>query len=752
MLRRSLRSSTLLTACRHLTAIVALFAFGILLGQQPTSDNPPETSFRISVNLVQIDATVTDSHGKPIRDLAKDDFEVLLDGQAQPITYFSHAQAENAAPVESSTPESTASAPKDLPLPSTSPRLKPDQVAHTMVIFVDDLNMSADTVPFVRKGVQQLIDKHLGAGDFTAIVRASAGLGALQDFTTNKAMLRAAADQIRWKPSGRGGLSSSQILGEDPAKDREEYGVGISNPRPGAPAIADVVGGPFQYQEDENYRELVYSSAVLDALDRVIRGMVRLPGRKSVVMLSERLPIALREITNGPGQAKNPATLFDSSNAIFLRIRDCIDHAARSGVVVDFIDTKGLSSLTMTAADNFGVFTDLASADPRITSTPNPLDVRAERHELYDQGQAGGWYLARETGGLAFLTSNDIGWSLARVYDDSSSYYILGFRPPETAFERAPNGSALFRRITVQVKRDGAKVRARSGFLGTPDEEAAPRQRAEFNLASSLDSPFGGSAVDLRLRSSYLSARKNEWMAQTALWVDAHNLTLNGPPQNRSGIIHLLVRTFSVNGAEMDGGIDQLLRVSLNEEGYERAMKYGLVYSTSIPIAKPGPYQVRAAILDQASGKIGTANEFLLIPKPAGRGFLLSGIVFPQMMAKEDDITPASGPSTFAPGERIPFAVEVIGGASEKSLLVSTALFRDGKLVERSSAQPLRISGKSLHGSLFAKSDVSIPASAPAGDYRMQVIVSETDSVPTHRTAFQWADLPVSGSPGPESQ
>lgn len=727
MLRRKLRSRAELLV--NLSAIA-------LLGQQPPSDNSPKANFRISVNLVQIDATVTDSHGKPIRDLTPDDFQILLDGQEQPITHFSHIQADSTAPADST----VTGAPKDISSPSTSARLKPGQAARTMAIFVDDLNMSAETVPFVRRGVQQLIDKHLGKDDFTAIVRASAGLGALQDFTTDKTMLRAAADQIRWKPSGRGGLSSSPALGSDPAKDREEYGVSV---------LGD---GAFQYQEDENYREMVYSSAVLDSLDRIIRGMTRLPGRKSVVMLSERLPIALREITNGPGEPRNPATSFDSSNVIYLKMRDCIDHAARSGLVVDFVDTKGLSSLTMTAADNFGVLTDLASADPRTTSTPNPFDVRAERHELYDQGQAGGWYLARETGGLAFLTSNDIGSILARIYDDSTSYYILGFLPPEIAFERAPNGGPLFRRVTVRVKRDGAKVRAPSGFLGTPDKEATARQRAEFDLASSLDSPFGGSAIDLRLRSSYLSARKNEWLAQTALWVDAHNLTLEGPVNNRSGMIHLLVRAFSVNGAEMDGGIDQLLRVSLNEEGYDRAMKYGLVYATSIPIAKSGPYQVRAAILDQASGKIGTANQFLLIPKPNVRGFLLSGIVFPQMMAKQDDITPATGPATFAPGERIPFAVEVIGRPSEKSLLMNTALFRDGKLVERSPAQPLRISGKSLHGSLFGKSDVAIPASARAGDYRMQVIVSEADSVPKHWTAFQWADLNVSEAAAVPSQ
>jgi hypothetical protein len=72
----------------------------------------------------------------------------------------------------------------------------------------------------------------------------------------------------------------------------------------------------------------------------------------------------------------------------------------------------------------------------------------------------------------------------------------------------------------------------------------------------------------------------------------------------------------------------------LNEEGHDRAMKYGLVYFTFIPITKPGPYQIRAAILDQASGKIGTANEFLLIPKPAARGFLLSGSYFLKCQAR----------------------------------------------------------------------------------------------------------------------
>jgi hypothetical protein len=120
MLRRKLRSRTLITA-RHLTGTLALLAIGILPGQQRPSDNPPETNFRISVNLVQIDATVTDSHAKPIRDLTKDDFRILLDGQEQPLTHFSHVQADSTAPAEST----VTGAPKDVSSPSTTTRLKP---------------------------------------------------------------------------------------------------------------------------------------------------------------------------------------------------------------------------------------------------------------------------------------------------------------------------------------------------------------------------------------------------------------------------------------------------------------------------------------------------------------------------------------------------------------------------------------------------------------------------------------------------
>jgi VWFA-related protein len=677
--------------------------------QEPVMASSPEPSFRITANLVQVEATVTDSHGKLVHGLTQSDFEVLLDGKPQPITYFSHIQTDAAL----GAPE--AAAPRgDTSAAAAPARLRPEQVSRTTVIFVDDLSMSAESVPLVRNGVRKTIETRIGPGDLTAIVRASAGLGALQDFTMDKTRLLLAADQIKWNSNvGAAGMMSPY----------------------------EVTSAIIQEQA---------TIAALDALRRIVKGMAPLPGRKSVIVLSDSLPISAQDGTEGQpfsigqsgvsqAQDKSPATL-DPSGRISYPLSGCVDQAARAGVVIYAIDTRGLATLVMSAADR----PPEPSNAPYLGASDIATQAMQTRHAMHDNGQTGGWYLARATGGLMIPESNNIAASISQIYADASSYYVLGFHPPEETFDRAANGRPFFRRLTVRVTKAGLQVRARSGFFGISDEEGTmPHVRAELTLESSLESPFGVSGIDLRLRSSFLSARKNERLVRTSLWVNAHGLTLEGPVYNRSGIVHLLVRAFAVNGAQMEGGIDTFLRVSLNEEGYERAMKWGLVYSTVIPVPKPGPYQIRAAMLDQASGKIGAANQFLMISNTPARGFQLSGIMFPQMLSKEDDITPAFGPATFGPGQRVPFAFEMIGGADEKSLQISTLLYRDGELVERSPARPLQLAGKSLHGSLFAKSEVVIPELAATGDYRLRVIVSESAPGRAGRAASQWADLEI---------
>src|SRR5580692_11828106 len=73
-----------------------LLALGILLAQTRTT-SPSDAVIRINVNLVQIDAVVTDKHGKPVTDLQASEFEVLQDGRTQAITNFSFLAAHPGA-------------------------------------------------------------------------------------------------------------------------------------------------------------------------------------------------------------------------------------------------------------------------------------------------------------------------------------------------------------------------------------------------------------------------------------------------------------------------------------------------------------------------------------------------------------------------------------------------------------------------------------------------------------------------------
>jgi hypothetical protein len=81
-------------------------------------------------------------------------------------------------------------------------------------------------------------------------------------------------------------------------------------------------------------------------------------------------------------------------------------------------------------------------------------------------------YLSDETGGLALVDDNDMGRSLARIVDDLSGYYLIGYTPRAGTFD-----SSRFHRFDLKVKRAGLKVRTREGFYPVTDDQVAAALR-----------------------------------------------------------------------------------------------------------------------------------------------------------------------------------------------------------------------------------------------------------------------------------
>jgi hypothetical protein len=341
--------------------------------------------------------------------------------------------------------------------------------------------------------------------------------------------------------------------------------------------------------------------------------------------------------------------------------------------------------------------------------------------------------------------ANDIGHAIERAYEDLDGYYVLAFTPAEEIFERTRMGVAEYRKIGLRVNRPGLHIRYRTGFYGVPDEESTSGpQPGELGLNSAFDSPFRAAGIPMDLDCAVLTAEKDHAFLHVLLRIDPRKLPLEGPLINRSAIVHLLVRAYGVSGAAMEGGIDQRLRVSLNEEGYNRAMKYGLVYATTVTVSKPGPYVVRAALLDEAREERGTANQFIMVPNVAKGKLALSGLLSASSFATQNDVTPAEKPRTVAPGEHVSYAFEVLNASPKDTLRVRIRLFRDAQPVWESPEAALEVRAKSVAGKVLARAELPVPPGTPAGEYLLQVEVSDTSKTGKQpAVAAQWARVEV---------
>ena len=147
---------------KRFCAFLALVILSILARQSSAQQiNPSEGVIRINVNLVQVDAIVTDGKGKPVLNLTADDFELLQDVKPEAITTFAFINVKdskvNAAPLPSA-PQT-----KNGPLPPSLPpmALRPDQIRRTIALVVDDLGLSADSTIRVRQSLKNWVDKEL---------------------------------------------------------------------------------------------------------------------------------------------------------------------------------------------------------------------------------------------------------------------------------------------------------------------------------------------------------------------------------------------------------------------------------------------------------------------------------------------------------------------------------------------------------------------------------------------------------------
>jgi VWFA-related protein len=710
--------------------LAVLLSASLTLGAQTPAAPPPEPAngdlvFSVTSTLVQIDAVVLDNKGHQVTNLGPGDFEVLIDGKPQKITNFSYIQVtpESAAPAQATAklrpqrPDEAAPPPK--------PEVQREQVHRTIVLVADDLNMSFESVAFMRRAMHKFVEQQIQPGDMVAICRTAAGTGALQTFTTDRRILLSVVDHLRWYPDWRLGLApdmATRAVAQRLAARASSQPLGVPK------GIGTTVG-------------------TLVELQNVVDALRDLPGRKSVVVFSDGLYLwlpptqgAAVPVHGTPGE--DYSGTLDAADAL----KALTDRANRSGTVIYTINTTGLSSLTPDASFNID---PMINGGPPHTDSPSAGDVlssagraMADAHNI---SQAGLATVAELTGGFTYTNGNDLNYGLERVLEDQKGYYLIGFHPSQEVF--GTSGGLRFNHIKVRVHGAGLHVRSRTGFYGETDEDARPKYHSPLEqLRASMLSPFRSSDIHVRATPLYSQLTKQGPLVRNLIHIDVRDLEFE-PQLDGSQKAHVDLLAMAVGaGDKTVGAVAKTYVVLVPNGGMERAIQRGVVYSLDLVVPNPGPYQFRMAVRDQKTGKIGSASQFLDIPdlKRAKLG-LTSVVLGKEGISGESEIgarwTPAR--RLYRQDEILQYfcLIEQAGkphAPAPKALEARVRVFRENKEIYSGPAPITKT--ESGDPAVFGK--LQLKNAIQPGEYYLQVSARSHEGK-RETVAAQWTDFEV---------
>jgi VWFA-related protein len=690
--------------------------------QQPPATAPEDTDddevVRITTNLVQVDAVVTDRGGKQVTNLTPEDFEILENGKPRQVTNFSYVRV--AQPTTGPEPERARPRERNAATPPVPPaRLRPEQVRRTVALVVDDLLMSAQSIQLARGALRKYVDEQVQPGDLVAIIRTSAGIGALQQFTNDRQALTRAIERVRWSPRHGGKATPLEST-------FDAGGVG------GMPDSVDAVRSDLK--DYDEYRQEIFTVGTMGALSFVVRGLRELPGRKAVILFSDGF--LLRD-------SKGDTTRYTSA------LDRLIDLANRASVVFYAVDARGLQTAGFDAADNTAGSPIGTGGAPGIPTHRIGEYLSSRSGQLFET-QGGLKKLTEATGGTALINRNDLNRGIRRALDDMSGYYLIGYRPDDAAFDAA-TGRVRFNRIEVKVKgHSDLRVRTRTGYVGLPETESQPKPhtRAE-QLMAALVSPFGAASVNLRLTSLFIDAPGGDTAVRSMLVIDPRTLTFERQPDGQQQTkIDIIAVTFGEEGRVVDQ-INRIETIRVPADSLERFKKEGMVYDLNVPVKRPGAYQLRIAVRDTATERTGSASQYVEVPDLKKNRLALSGLVVATPAPQAAGVAePQGDPATrrFRRGALLDYGLVIYNARPDKAtgrprLTIQARIFREGQEVYAGQPQPFDPAQQSGLERIEAAGRLQLGAALEPGEYVLQVVVTDALAGKSNATATQWIDF-----------
>ncbi len=462
----------------HVLAASLLSMAAALAQQAPTAP----VSETVRVHVVNVEVNVTGKDGKPVLDLKPEDFELFEDGRLVHLTNFL-----GPAPPSGSAASNAAEA---LPVPPPAPeiaRVSQEDQQRTLVVFIDDLNLTRLTRRLALDNLGRFLDEQLRNGYREVVMAFDLSLTRLTPLTSDPSVVSAALDVLR----GRVNEGTAFRTRRDSfLADLGRGGAVEPGPR-GDIVRRGLLDDAAAFGPDYGYHQV----DLLHSLLGVIDSLSGLPGRKALLFVSEGIPTE-------PG-----AEVFAEAAARFGGggggISDVEAHEMRYlfWEVAHHANAGRVTLYTFSVPAPGGNVT----AEARDPSLANVRSLDAFNRD---------WSLSQfvtTTGGQKLYNPE----MLQRMAVDLETYYSLGYSPSHY-------GDGKYHRLLVKVARAGVTVRAREGYLDKGIEQRQEDVTTAALLAGGNSNPL---EARVELGKPERQGRKRVSVPLT-LFIPAANLVL----------------------------------------------------------------------------------------------------------------------------------------------------------------------------------------------------------------------------------
>jgi VWFA-related protein len=589
-----LTTATFLLSC--------LFLFAAIVFSQTKPEQKPEPAgeaqdvIKFETSLVQTDVMVFDKAGRPVTDLRPEQFQLKINNTPREISFFEAVRSGGF-----SGQSDTNAGPPNAAQPGAP---KSDAQRRAIIFFVDDLHLAPDSLARTRKALLEYIDRGIADTDLVAITSPSGQVGFLQQFTANKDALRSAVARLNYRTNTKLDMDKPPMSEYIAMKIREGdeqaliyYIQEIQKQnciRTRGGVICSVTPQGARQMAKNRANEIVVEAAptaadTLRLLEGLMRTAAQLPGRKLVFVISDGF------------------YLTDTKTGSIDKIKRVTDAAGRAGVVIYTLDARGIVSDSIDIVNN------------------KPIDskgmlVGASMGEI-SASQDGLNALAADTGGQALLNTNlPMHQWVQKVLDETSNYYLLAWKPDNEEQKRGK-----FKHIDVSiVGRPDLKVRLRTSYFKSAalpllttkkKSDKDPAKARDDDMRIVIDTPVSQREIPTEVDLRFVQMPGFGTRVVATISIDDAALTFEPTEGKSSADVDIGGILYDDKGKPIDSFVGRLRifpKSSIAAGSGKREKRSIYRFSTLVP---GGLYQVRVGIRDLKSSRLGSAMDWIKVPK-----------------------------------------------------------------------------------------------------------------------------------------